>query len=242
MQTPLGYPSAGLSPVVCRRLLCAAASACLYGILLSFAPYPGQAAVKASMCVLLILTAARHTPADEQRWLCCALSAAAAGDILLELTQFSFSFVGGLGAFLLAHLAYCALLLRWRGAPHGWRKAAVILLWIAAPLLYAAFFPRLRSLAAPVALYMLALCSMASLALSVRTPGKLIATGSLLFVASDAILGIERFLIGFPGSNYLIWSTYALAQLAMTAGILRDSQTIRSRKLAKMIAPTFDAS
>ncbi|RAD87895.1 lysoplasmalogenase family protein, partial [Burkholderia multivorans] len=67
--------------------------------------------------------------------------AAVLGDVLLALPDSPFTFMGGLGAFLLTHLCYCAIFLRWRARPHGWRVAALAVLWIAAPAFYVAFLP-----------------------------------------------------------------------------------------------------
>ena len=94
-----------------RRLWFLAAGAALaYGVSLRDAPYPDQAAAKVLMCALLFLACARHEPMSERLRLMAALAASGVGDALLALPQLGFSFVGGLGAFLVAHLAYCALL------------------------------------------------------------------------------------------------------------------------------------
>ncbi|PMS23755.1 hypothetical protein C0Z18_00825 [Trinickia dabaoshanensis] len=211
-----------------RRLWMVAAGAALaYGVSLRGAPYPDQAAAKVLMCALLFLACARHEPPGERVRLMAALAASAAGDALLALPQLAFSFMGGLGAFLVAHLAYCALLAPrafgpaglWRGVPF-WRRAAVPLLGACAAAMYAVFFPHLGPLAVAVAIYMLALCAMASLALLAKPGGIALSLGALAFVASDAMIGIDRFLSPFQGSDYAIWFSYAAAQLSLTAGIL----------------------
>ena len=48
---------------------------------------------------------------------------------------------------------------------------------------------------------------MASFALAARTRGPLVAIGSLIFVGSDTLIGVGRFLGGFPGIDYLIWAS-----------------------------------
>jgi uncharacterized membrane protein YhhN len=104
-----------------------------------------------------------------------------------------------------------------------WKRAALPLLWAIALALYVQFLPRLGSLALPVAVYMVALCAMASLAVSARLPSPAVALGGLAFVASDAMIGIDRFIGPFcpySCSAYAIWGTYALAQLALAGGIL----------------------
>ncbi|WP_206952020.1 lysoplasmalogenase [Trinickia acidisoli] len=212
-----------------RRLcLIAGAAALAYGLSLRDAPYPDQAAAKVLMCALLFLAAARHEPLSERLRLMAALAASAVGDALLALPQLAFSFVGGLGAFLIAHLAYCTLLAArsagaglWRGS-RSWRRAAVPLLWAAAVAMYFVLFPHLGTLAVPVAVYVLALCAMASFALVAQPHGLALPLGGLAFVASDAMIGIDRFLGTFTGSDYAIWFTYAVAQVSIAAGILLD--------------------
>ncbi|SMG00203.1 lysoplasmalogenase [Burkholderia singularis] len=211
-------------PVRTRGLwLAAAFAALLYGLSLGHTPYPGQPAAKAALGMLLLVAALRHPAARERGWLVAALGASVLGDVLLALPQWPLSFVAGLGAFLLAHLAYCALFAPWRAAPRGPRAVALAVLWVAAPGLYAAFFPHLAVLAAPVAFYIATLGVMASLALCARTPGPQIATGALAFVGSDAMIGIGRFLpaFAFAGIDDWIWFLYAAAQLAITFGVLR---------------------
>ncbi|RDU99621.1 lysoplasmalogenase [Trinickia dinghuensis] len=216
-----------------RLLLIAAGAGLAYGISLRDAPYPDQAAAKVLMCGLLFLACARHEPIGERVRLMAALAASAVGDALLALPQLTFSFVGGLGAFLVAHLAYCAVLAPralgtglWRGA-EAWRRAAIGLLWAAAVAMYVVFLPHLDALAIPVAVYMLALCAMASFALLARPSGPAqrraglaLPLGGLAFVASDAMIGVDRFLSPFPGSDYAIWFSYAIAQVSIATGIL----------------------
>ncbi len=208
-----------------RLLLIAAGAGLAYGVSLRDAPYPDQAAAKVLMCALLFLAAARHEPMRERLMLMAALAASAVGDALLALPQLAFSFVGGLGAFLVAHIAYCALLVprglraSWRESP-VWARAGLPVLATAAIAMYAAFLPNLGSLSAPVAVYMIALCAMASLTLLAARRSPMLPLGGLAFVASDAMIGIDRFLAGFSASAYAIWFTYAIAQVAIATGFL----------------------
>jgi uncharacterized membrane protein YhhN len=208
-----------------RLWLAAAAAAFAYGVSLRDAPYPDQAAAKVLMCALLVLASVRHAPVRERFWLCAALAASAVGDALLALPQRSFSFVGGLGSFLLAHLAYCGLFGPLAERPRGWRRVALPILWAAALAMYAEFLPHLGALALPVAVYVVVLCLMASLAIAAKLPHASLAFGALAFVASDAMIGIDRFIGAFSGSVYAIWATYAVAQLSLAGGILLRRRT-----------------
>jgi uncharacterized membrane protein YhhN len=221
--TPADGPAAEAVSQARRLWFAAAAAALAYGMSLRDAPHPDQAAAKVLLCALLILASARHAPARERFWLISALVASAAGDALLALPQLSLSFIGGLGAFLLAHIAYCALLAPLAGRPRGWQRVALPVLWAAALGMYVQFLPRLGALALPVAAYMVALCLMASFAVSARLPGAsvaIVAIGGLGFVVSDAMIGTDRFIAAFTGSAYAIWATYAFAQLSLVGGIL----------------------
>lgn len=208
-----------------RLLLIAAGAGLAYGVSLRDAPYPDQAAAKVLMCALLFLASARHEPMRERLMLMAALAASAVGDALLALPQLSFSFVGGLGAFLVAHLAYCGLLAprgvraSWRESP-VWARAVAPILAAAAIAMFLAFLPNLGTLRVPVAVYMIALCAMASLALLAGRRSPMLPLGGLAFVASDAMIGIDRFLAGFSASAYAIWFTYAIAQVSIAAGFL----------------------
>ncbi|MBU9337998.1 lysoplasmalogenase [Burkholderia multivorans] len=211
-------------PATYRRLCpLAVAAALLYGVSLAAAPYRGQFAAKAAMGILLLAAGSTLRAPRERAWLVAALAAAVLGDVLLALPDSPFTFMGGLGAFLLTHLCYCAIFLRWRARPHGWGVAALVVLWIAAPAFYVAFFPHLGELAVPVAVYMLVLVAMASFALAADTHAPLVAIGSLIFVGSDTLIGVERFLGGFPSIGPAIWALYALAQVVIVTGVFHET-------------------
>ena len=78
-------------------------------------------------------------------------------------------------------------------------------------LLLAALWPDLGGLAAPVAIYGLALVTMAALALGVN---RLTAVGAVFFVASDSLIAAtsltDRF--DFPGAGLMIMPMYCLGQ------------------------------
>lgn len=216
--------SADATRSACRRLLVIAAAAALaYGISLRGAPYPDQAAAKVLTCGLLALATAHHPNARQRYWLWAALAASACGDALLALPQLPISFVGGLAAFLAAHLAYCALFAPLARRPSGWRRIALPVLWVSACAAYATFLPHLGPLLLPVACYVTALGVMASLALCAATSGPELALGALAFVASDAMIGIDRFIGPFSGGAYAIWFSYAAAQVLIATGILLRS-------------------
>ncbi|MCV0394489.1 MAG: lysoplasmalogenase [Rhizobiaceae bacterium] len=159
--------------------------------------------------------------------LVAALVLSAAGDACLA-QEGEKPFLAGLGAFLAAHLAYAALF--WsagdvaRFGAEPWR----ILLALAMIGFSAAMFRLLRPLLradmqAPVAAYMVAILAMGVAAASLPAP--LVILGAVAFMASDAILAVERFMLpsasphrAWTGAG--VWILYWIAQALITLGVL----------------------
>ncbi len=161
------------------------------------APLTGQIALqpawKTAMAVMLARAAWFHRPLVERRWLVVALVCSALGDFLLAVPALRISFVGGLGAFLLAHLAYLRVLVPLAG---DWRPHRLIasgaMIGVAGTLL-GRFWPNLGTLAGPVTVYVIVLAAMVCSALVARLPTPFTALGALCFAASDMMIGIARF-------------------------------------------------
>jgi uncharacterized membrane protein YhhN len=146
---------------------------------------------------------------DASAWLITALALSLLGDVYLMLPTDVFG--AGLGAFLLAHLAYIVDL----PAPLGPR-----LLFLAGALLATAPVT-LRIMRAAdggalrvgVAAYMFTIALMAASALA---SGLWVAAlGAILFVTSDSILGWNRFVRSLPWARPAIMVTYHLGQLGL---------------------------
>jgi uncharacterized membrane protein YhhN len=137
------------------------------------------------------------------------------GDLGIEL-----HFLLGLGAFLLAHLAYLAAL----GPPGG-----LALPYLPAALLWAGMLLVLwrrvpRHHRGAVVVYAFAVTSVFGRALerAVLAPGDraalLLAAGATLFAASDALLAVDRWVRRLPASQLLILGTYDAGQALIEAG------------------------
>ncbi|BBZ39052.1 putative membrane protein [Mycobacterium conspicuum] len=181
-----------------------------------------QPPFKASMAVLLTIAAVAHPIVRERRWLMPALLLSAVGDWLLAIPWWPQSFVGGLGAFLLAHLCFLgALLPLGRGArPSRPRIGAVLAMCLAAAGLLVWFWPHLgaEKLTLPVTIYIVALTAMVCAALLARLPTPWTAVGALCFAASDSMIAIGRFILGSEALAVPIWWSYAAAEILITAG------------------------
>ena len=139
------------------------------------------------------------------------------GDALLTFPG-DLWFVVGLVSFLLAHVAYIALFLRL--PPRGRRLPTWTLVYV---LWYAAFLsllgPHLGALFVPVAVYGLVLGTMAALAGGI---GGVVALGGALFVVSDSVLALGRFLPGYEFAlhDLTVMTTYLAAQGLIALGVV----------------------
>jgi uncharacterized membrane protein YhhN len=142
-----------------------------------------------------------------------------AGDVALAAPG-DLGFLVGLGFFLLAHIAYITLFLRKLRMRRLRPVALVYLAWWVA--LVVVLGPHLGSLLIPVALYGLVLGAMGAIGLSCN---RWIAIGGALFVISDTLLGLNRFLPGFElwQIDTAIMLTYLAAQGFIAFGAIRAS-------------------
>lgn len=184
----------------------------------------------AATALLAVLAAIEGGPA----LLVAALALSALGDAFLahdgDRALGDKAFMGGLASFLLAHLAYAALFVSVGGGleivlAQIWRAGLVLVVAVLAGILLRYLLPAAGpALRLPVAVYAAAIMAMMLAAATVPAP--LVLIGAALFVTSDALLAIERFLTppgpqrGSARTGAQIWVFYYLAQLAITLGFV----------------------
>jgi uncharacterized membrane protein YhhN len=173
-----------------------------------------------AIAILLIATKLYATRAGGTfyPWLLVALLASLAGDVLLMLP--GDHFIAGLAAFLLAHGAYLALFRQGL----GWfpSRTALAATLSAGALVLALLWPGLHGalLTAAVAVYVLLIGLMAAQALGRAAvlgdaASRAVAGGAALFMLSDAILGIDRFVLPLPLAPLWVLGSYFAAQILM---------------------------
>lgn len=174
--------------------------------------HPAFYALKPLTTLLVIGIALAATPstASYQHWIVVALVLSLSGDVCL-MFQGERWFIGGLGSFLLAHLAFAAAFLAGVGAaePPGWLAAVA---FYAGAMLFV-LVPRAGALKIPVLAYCLVLGAMVFTAAArhaaLADPESLRAVaGALLFMLSDSLLGWRRFVGAFRHAQAAILSTY----------------------------------
>ncbi|MBC7283749.1 lysoplasmalogenase [Hoeflea sp.] len=153
--------------------------------------------------------------------LALALALSALGDAFLA-QEGDAAFLGGLGSFLAAHIVYAVLFI---SSGPGFSEAAIPGLLAVAVFALGMGVLMVRKagpLAGPVAAYVLAIAVMG---LGGVTLGGLVLLGVVAFMASDAILGSEKFLMAetSPGKRLTrpaVWVLYFAGQMLITLGLL----------------------
>ena len=143
------------------------------------------------------------------------------GDLLLLDGERSSRFMGGLASFLGGHLLYLAAFVMVGLSVNPWLALAAVVclgcLVVSRALLPSLWRAGDRPLAGAVASYMLVVTLAALLAGATGRP--LVAAGAALFVVSDTILSMDRFLRPVRHGHLWVMATYLLAQTGIMAGL-----------------------
>ena len=168
--------------------------------------------------------------AKTQVWIAAgALFFSLAGDAFLMFEGF---FIPGLVSFLLAHVCYIALLRS--DAPWLASRRALACISLVAAAMYALLWlgglP--AALRLPVLAYVGVIATMAAQAWGrhrvLRNPASLlVAAGASLFMLSDSLLAINRFVQPLPWAAVGVLATYYAAQALILHGFLRRADTIQ---------------
>jgi uncharacterized membrane protein YhhN len=185
-------------------------------------------AVIAAMLVWYASACACQAPAV---WFGLGLVFSLAGDVLLMLPNRFF--LPGTAAFMLAHIAYIIGFNQPLPRFSPGMAALLVIFMSLMAVTYAALRrgvrsrPAFRRMAGPLALYSLVISLMVFSALStlfrpdwMPDAAGLTASGALLFLFSDILLAVDRFVKPIPPARLWKRVAYQLGQLALTAGAL----------------------
>lgn len=170
-------------------------------------------------------------PQRSKNFILSAIIFSWSGDVFLLFPHY---FVAGLISFLAAHLLYTGFFLTVKPKPKpGWKEAlALAAIAVYAVRLVQRLSPYLGDLNPPVIVYMAVISLMflgavRAFGLNGGRAAKLCVGGALLFVLSDSVLAVEKFLAAFPGGSLLVMLTYGLAQWMIVEGSLLHLKTAK---------------
>ena len=186
--------------------------------------FVAKPAVMVALVGLAVALVPGSSASDAARpWFVAALLLSLAGDVLLMLPRERF--VGGLIAFLLAHLAYIVGLgvialvsgVVPVGVVIGLVVVGSIVLFVGLPVVRAVRLGRPR-LVVPVVAYLAVISSMVVVACATGRPVAI--AGALLFYASDAILAWDRFVTPKRWGRVATHVTYHAGQALLVLSLL----------------------
>ena len=207
--------------IVIIELLCGSIDA------LSVLHYISKPSIVVSLIILLIVSRKKLESSTFKMTL-FALIFSLAGDVLLQFVeQNSNYFLGGLVAFLLAHVMYVLIFLDKRGTKKP-SPLHIIGLTIFTAVMSYILLPHLGDMQMAVMAYMFIILLMMVTALMRQDVNRnsylFVVRGALLFLISDAILAINKFAYEIPYAGIFIMLTYAFAQYFILRGILLQSE------------------
>ncbi|HYC84538.1 MAG TPA: lysoplasmalogenase [Chryseosolibacter sp.] len=200
--------------------------------------FPGDVFIMATKPMLMILLGAYYLAAsssDRSVTVLGALLFSLVGDVLLLKDEY---FIGGLICFLLAHLFYILAYAQHQEIPDDDRGLrGVQRIRLAFPIVLAGtgliviLYPVIGDLRIPVMIYALVITIMVLKALyrygrTSTTSFVLVFGGAVLFMVSDSMIAIDKFLGGVPAAGFWIMLTYIAAQYLIVDGLIRHTELV----------------
>lgn len=189
-----------------------------YVAIRTFSPFELDWIVKSIPIFLLIFLCLKSLSGLTKKLMIIGLSFSVSGDILLSQQGM---FIPGLGAFLMAQITYTVYFLRqFKFSFRGVIWAAVVIGYLS----ISAFFilPSTGDLLVAVVLYMLAISAMAiSAGFRQSKDFLLIALGAFIFMISDTVIALNKFVVEFNAAGSIIMITYYTAQFMIVLGVIR---------------------
>ncbi len=148
------------------------------------------------------------------------------GDAFLLFESDAF-FLVGLGCFLIMQLAYAFTFWKKRRIPKPQHVYIAVAVAILPLILLAVGWSHIQGLGIPVFLYTASITAMLVTAYlrHRRLAGyNYVLLGAVLFMISDLVLGINRFIAPVPYASFLVMGTYIAAQYLIVTGILGDDK------------------
>jgi uncharacterized membrane protein YhhN len=179
---------------------------------------------------LMLLLIYSKTGGKEKWWLLTGLFFSFLGDVfLLYEYKNALFFIFGLASFLITHVFYIIYFLKIKSTQLSLLRQQP---WIAALVagygcsLVMLLYPGLGDLKIPVIVYAGVICFMLLCSLHIfyktgRPSNVYFVTGALLFVISDSLLAVNKFLTPFTSAGIFIMLTYCAAQFFIVMGFIK---------------------
>lgn len=193
--------------------------AILYLVFIPKLPFAGDFVLKSLPIFLLAFISLTMVPGWTGKLLCLGFILSAGGDISLSFEGDKF-FIMGLSFFLLAHVVYVIVFSRQFEFSLNRLPIALVLAAFAIGM-SVKLFPGLGDLKVPVLIYISVILAMGVTATFWQGERNwLLLAGAVIFMLSDSMIAINKFLMPVSWSKYFIMSTYYAGQVMICVSFL----------------------
>lgn len=179
----------------------------------------GRFVLKLLPSVILLLFVLKLKGADKI-YMIAALVFCASGDIFLDVSRENL-FLGGLISFALAHLVYFIYFLKSYTKPDFKKSLVLILLFIYGLILGWYLKAAPEKLQIPVWIYLGIIILMAMAAVTAHNVHYFLYIGVIVFILSDTVLAINKFIVSFGFATPLNITLYFISQYCIVMGIVK---------------------
>lgn len=186
-------------------------------------PYPLDFMVKSIPIFCLAILTFVLVPGPRGKLMTSGFLFSGAGDVILAINQGQY-FVYGLSAFLVAHIFYIIAFLSGGMIKMTLvRKAAAAAMVVYGSTLGVVMLPGLGEMTFPVLIYLAVILVMGVSACAAGTNHGLIIAGAALFIVSDSLIAINKFLTPIPAASLFIMTTYYAGQFLICRGVIKKA-------------------
>jgi alkenylglycerophosphocholine hydrolase len=183
-------------------------------------PYPGSYILKALPILIMAYLSYSYLKGCVKILMVSAFLFCTAGDVLLDVSRVNY-FVPALVSFMIAHILYSVVFFK----DFKFKKQRLII--VAAIIIYVSLIfclSELGSLFIPVLIYILVITIMGIIVSFSDRPINGVLLGVLLFIVSDSLIAINKFIHPLPYSTFLNITIYYWAQYEIGMGMLLDKK------------------
>lgn len=187
-------------------------------------PFKGDFVLKSIPAFCLAAMAWIYVPGLTGKLLFAGFIFSAGGDISLSFAQKSEKFfLMGLGSFLVAHVLYVIAFAQ--NAQYSSEKLPLIALWVVFAIAMAVvLYPKLGEMRIPVFAYVAVILAMVIVAtLWQGARPTLLVAGAVLFMLSDSMIAINKFLKPISWAQYFIMVTYYGGQFLICRAFMPEA-------------------
>lgn len=174
--------------------------------------------IKSVPIICLIILTKRHLIHLNQYLLIGGLIFCVMGDIFLDLNRIA-NFKLAILVYLIGHLFYITIF--HRNFVFN-KKYLIPIILVSISTLIIGYFLRdiPKDLLIPVLIYLLIIGIMVASSFLIKNVNWLIWTGALIFMLSDTIIAVNKFIVPIPKSTFYNIGLYYIAQIALVTGLL----------------------